>query len=316
MSLAKSKPLHAQPPGFPTIRMPVSSIADDWPALSMMNVLSHTRPAITAGLHPSDTVAAIDVVRWTVDGERPISLGSIAQQWGVWTRDLKLLNPQLSDRGRLAMGTELVVYRADPTHRSRSIGAPNRGSLRWGMPMPEGSHWRLRDRRLRSFGTQYMVEALVEAFEQYAEAYPDGPELRLGDLSHRRGGALFPHVSHRTGRDIDIGVVLYEEKRKDRYWENATETNFDAEKTWFVIRALIQTGRVQEIFLSRRLQRMMVAYAVQDLGHEGAAAALRVINDDYSSPSVVRHWKGHRDHMHVRFRCTPGNYRCVRQSYQ
>lgn len=268
--------------------------------------------ALTSDVRP---LPRIEEVRWTVEHGGP--LRDVASRFGIPARALTQLNPSFrSERARIDSGTEVLVFRRDPEHPTRSIGAPNRGRLDHGVPLPEGPHWQFRDYRAHAFGSRPMVEALVRAFERYGERFPEGPTIRLGDLSSRRGGKLFPHVSHRTGRDIDIGFVLHEEHQNDRWWQRANEDSFDVEKNWVLVKALIDTGRVQQIFMSSRLQRLLLERARTEMSPEELARVFRLANPDPSAPSIIRHWKGHADHMHVRFECEPGNARCVSQSIQ
>ncbi len=251
-------------------------------------------------------------VRWTVP--KTMALSDLASQWGLSAKALRSLNPKLRGKRRAREGSELVVYAADPKEPTRSLGAPNSGKLKNGLPIPEGGAWRLRQRRVRLYGGTVMVESLLQAFEAYAAEYPDAEEIRLGDLSNRKGGRLSPHKSHRTGRDVDIGYVIRPEARGERYWQRADEETFHAERNWFLIKALIETGNVQQIFMSSRLQKLIMPLAERELSPEQMARYFRRHNPDPGSPSIVKHWKGHLDHMHVRFRCEEGNARCVSKS--
>jgi len=251
-------------------------------------------------------------VRWTVP--KTMAVADLASQWGMPAKALRRLNPELRGKRRVSEGAGLRVFSADPDEPTRSLGAPNRGKLERGVPLPEGDAWRLRQRRVRVYGGTVMVESLLQAFEAYAAAYPEGPEIRLGDLSNRKGGRLAPHKSHRTGRDVDIGYVLHPETRGERYWQRADEQSFDVEKNWFLIKALIETGNVQQIFMSSRLQKLVMPLAERELSPEQMARYFRRANPDPRSPSVIKHWKGHLDHMHVRFRCEEGNGRCISRS--
>lgn len=251
-------------------------------------------------------------VRWTVP--KTMRLGDLASQWGVSERALRSLNPDIRNKRKVSEGRDLVVFAADPEAPTRSVGAPNRGKLQHGVPLPEGEAWRLRERRVNVFGSTVMVNSLLQAFEAYGEAFPDSEEIRLGDLSDRNGGRLNPHKSHRTGRDVDIGYILRPDTRGEHYWQRADEETFDAEKNWFLIKALIETGNVQQIFMSSRLQKLIMPMAERELSPEQMARYFRRANPDPRSPSVIKHWKGHLDHMHVRFRCEEGNARCVSRS--
>ncbi len=251
-------------------------------------------------------------VHWTVPKTMPVE--DLASQWGLSAKLLRTLNPGLRGRKRVREGDALRVYDAELAAPTRSLGAPNRGKLEGAVPLPEGESWRLRQHRARVYGNHVMVESLVQAFEAYGAAYSDPPQVRLGDLSDRNGGRLAPHKSHRSGRDVDIGYVLRPGFRGERYWQRADEESFDAEKNWFLVKALIETGNVQQIFMSVRLQKLILPLAERELSPEQMARYFRRANPDPRSPSIIKHWKGHLDHMHVRFRCADGNARCVSQS--
>jgi murein endopeptidase len=256
----------------------------------------------------AEPVIELDKVRWTVPTTMKVL--DLAKQWGVRTKMLAELNPTLQGSKRVGAGQQLVVYDRAVSPAPQSVGAPNRGRLLGGVPLPEGDHWTVRDHRNQIWGTRYTVEALLMAFDAYGREHPDGPSIRLGDISFRRGGRISPHVSHRTGRDVDIGYVTVPDQLKDRYWQNANAESFDVERNWTLVRALIETGRVQQIFMSVRLQKLLLERAKQDLTPEQLADYFRIANADHHERSIIKHWKGHRNHMHVRFRCEPGNSRC------
>jgi murein endopeptidase len=251
----------------------------------------------------------LDEVRWTAPSR--MRLTNLAMRWGVQTKSLLALNPELDDpQAWVEPDMQLVVYRADPDTPPQSIGAPNSGRLRGGIPLPEGPYWKMRDHRPRAYGTAWTVESLVKAFTAYGEAFPDGPLVHMGEISARGGGRVRPHVSHRSGRDVDIGYILRPGALGDRHWAAATEETFDAEKNWFLIKALIDTGRVQTIFMSSRLQRLLVEEARKELSEEELAPYFRHAQAETDERPMIVHWKGHRDHMHVRFKCNPEHRRC------
>lgn len=287
-----------------------STLASTAPAMSVED--EPESPATRSSVAYPVTDVPLDEVRWLTP--KKMALADVASGWGMHGKVLRKLNPGLNRRRKIPAGTSLVVFQRDDAKPPRSVGAPNKGRLRNGVPLPEGDHWRLRQRRARAYGSEHSVEALVMALEAYGEAFPDSEPVRLGDLSARNGGRLSPHVSHRTGRDVDIGYVLKPGTRGDRYWQSANEKTFDVEKNWFLIRALIETGRVQRIFLSGRLQRQLMARARTELSDAEMQRYFRPANPDPTTRSIIRHWRGHRDHMHVRFTCEPENRSCVSRS--
>ena len=256
---------------------------------------------------------SLEVIEWTVEQEE--SFETVASRWGLKTSGLRELNPNLGLRrvDLVPAGTKLRVYAASTENPTRSIGSPNKGRLQHGMPMPEGPYWMLRERRTRAYGASNTIEAMLAAFQQYGESFDDAPPVSVGELSARRGGRAAPHRSHRTGRDVDLGYILTEPSDGTR-WKRADKDNFDARKNWALIKALVQTGEVQQIFISNRLQRLLRPIAREELSEEEMAEYFRVPGHDPSDPPILKHWDGHRDHMHVRFRCEEGNGRCRSQS--
>lgn len=251
-------------------------------------------------------------VRWTV--EERMSVADVAGNWGMWPTDLRELNPELGNREMVEAGTALVVHRADPRKPTLSCGKPNRGHLVAGIPLPEGPDWELRVHRPRVFGSRTTVSSLLTAFRTYAAADPDAPPVRLGEISKRSGGRSEPHVSHRSGRDVDIGYVLRPSVRDTQHWwRTATPKNIDARRTWKLFEALIATGEVQQIFVSAKLQRLIAREAAKDLPPEQVAMLFSAVNTDPKVHTIVRHESGHRDHFHVRFGCEDGNIRCRKQ---
>jgi murein endopeptidase len=264
----------------------------------------------------AETVAptrSLDVVRWTVD--RRMRIGEVAMNWGLWVDELREMNPELRRDQWIDAGTALVVHRKDPRHPTQSVGAPNKGHLLGGIPLPEGPHWLLREHRPRAYGSANTIRALLEAFAAYGAADPAAPPVRVGEISKRSGGRIAPHASHRTGRDVDIGFVMKQNPGPDeRFWRVATGKNIDAARTWAMISALIATGEVQQIFISAKLQPIIAKEAAKTLAPEDVALVFSSMNPDPSVHTIVKHETGHRDHMHVRFVCEPGNLRCRAQS--
>ncbi len=243
----------------------------------------------------------------TVEAGPPEVVGST---FGIGGRRLLALNPKLKPEATIPAGTRVRVFRYDDERPTQSVGAPNRGRLKNGIPLPEGPYWQLRDNRRRTFGTHLAITSLLAAFRNFGTKHPDGPKIRVGELSRRKGGRISPHNSHRTGRDIDIGY-LHTEEPVDKKWVRTTSKNFDVQKNWELVEALLNTGNVQSIYMSARIQRRLYKEAKK----RGVPQALL---DTYfqhprrpgSEHAVIRHSRGHHNHLHVRFRCEGWNRRC------
>lgn len=234
----------------------------------------------------------------------------VGTTFGIGGRRLLALNPELKRNGVIPAGTRVRVFRHDPKRPTQSIGAPNRGRLINGIPLPEGPNWRLRDNRRRTFGTHLAISSLLQAFRQFGARYPDGPDIRIGELSRRKGGRIRPHNSHRTGRDIDIGY-LHTTQPVDRKWVRTTSKNFDVQKNWDLVRVILETGVVQSIYMSARIQRRLYREAKrQGVTQEVLDRYFQHPRRPGSEHAIVRHSRGHHNHLHVRFVCEPWNPRC------
>jgi murein endopeptidase len=247
----------------------------------------------------------LDAVWWTAP--RNESLALLAERWGTKEKALRKLNPEV--RGdRVEAGQRFVIYRHQPGTVSRSVGAPNRGRLEHGVPFLEGDYWQLRSYRPRSYATRDVVVNLATALERWGVSHREASPVKIGEFSKRGGGRLKPHSSHRTGRDVDIGYVVYEPAKGSRF-KRATKKNLDAEATWDLVHSLIATGGIDHIFMNAYIQRMLLPHAERELPPEELRRWFSVAARGKGEP-MIKHWRGHDDHMHVRFACTPLDLRC------
>lgn len=272
-----------------------------------LEIIPDAAPTLTVPPPKSD-LSRLHEVYWTAP--EPKTTAQLASAWGINPGTLLDLNPDLDLNEQLGGGTRILVYKLDPEHPPQSIGSPNRGKLRNGMPLPEGDSWRLRPMRRRAWGTHTTVAALVDAFEAYGNTFPDGPKIRMGEIAKRTGGRVSPHASHRSGRDVDIGYIARGADDDTDRWRYMSEKTFDAEKNWFLIQEILKSGQVQTIYISRKLQKLLHAEAAKTLSDEQLAALFEYPRTSESAHATLQHWRGHHNHMHVRFRCEPGNRRC------
>ncbi len=274
---------------------PVPSLPTDAPAASSSSASRadavdgvEARPVEGKSEAPA-TATPRDKIVWTTDA--PSTLDDLARAWSIPRDVLTGLNPDLAAQGSIAAGTKVVVH-SYTFPGSISVGSPNDGRLTNGVPLPEGDAWLMPVDRTRAFATLETVSALTTALETYGRRFPEADPIQIGDLSARKGGKLFGHDSHRTGRDVDIRLV-----------RDASGEGFDAERNWFLVKTLVDGSDVTAIFLNAKEQTWLRAAAEADVGANAAAPYF----------SLIRHEPGHTIHMHVRFGCPKGSssYRCV-----
>jgi hypothetical protein len=88
---------------------------------------------------------------------------------------------------------------------------------------------------------------------------------------------------------------------------------FDVDRNWTFVKAMLETGAVVTILMDYTLQELLFKKARS----EGIAPQELRRLFQYPRPKdrevgIVRHWEGHRDHMHVRFACHADRKRCRR----
>ncbi|MRG95545.1 penicillin-insensitive murein endopeptidase [Polyangium spumosum] len=199
----------------------------------------------------------------------------------------------------LALSVEQLEarYRKDPASVGPlSLGVPNAGALVNGVQMPKSDKWIVQDPSC-AWGTQETVDAIARSIEKVAAEHPGAPPLAIGHISARKGGHLSPHKSHQSGRDVDLG---YYHNPPKSHFIRATEANLDLERTLALVKTIVNEADVDLVLIDTAVQRLLVKYA-QRKG-EDEAWLDQVFQVRGKSPrAVVRHARGHGNHLHVRF---------------
>ena len=198
---------------------------------------------------------------------------------------------------------------------SQSIGKPwsgrldNASQLRLG----DGAHIR---RPYRAFGTRTTVELVRRAVTDTLDAFPGAHVLAIGDLSAKDGGWISEHHSHRSGRDVDLG--LFYKRKPAGYPDNfvrADESNLDRAATWALLANLLNTsnedGGAQVIFLDFDVQGLLYEWALDHgIPRRRLDRVFQYPHGRGASAGIVRHEPHHANHIHVRFRCASSDVDC------
>jgi penicillin-insensitive murein endopeptidase len=205
---------------------------------------------------------------------------------------------------------------------SLSVGAPNAGKLVKGEQLASNRSIEVRGGG-HAYGTPQLVGVLKRAAAKVRKKYK-GSVLFVGDMSAKRGGALFGHNSHQSGRDADVGFYMKHDGGKqvnphrfiafgsDGKARDGAIARFDDERNWAFVEALITDAKVdvRYLFVSMGLRRRLLTYA----------AKIKVPQDIYTKASATLMSPAdvdvHDDHFHVRIAC-PEKMRphCVEESY-
>ncbi len=178
---------------------------------------------------------------------------------------------------------------------SASLGTPTRGSLWGGVELRESDD--IERAGGYPWGTETAVRSIERAAREVRRCHPGSPRLVVGDLSRQHGGWLRPHRSHQSGLDADVG---YFHRGPSTWYQRVAAATFDAPRTWTLVRALIEGGNVDTLFIDASVQRLLRAHI------ETLPEAERGPENLFTSPTrreaLIRHAWGHATHLHVRFR--------------
>lgn len=247
----------------------------------------------------------VDTLYHTVNiGE---TLDDLTRMYRTSRTRLADLNPE-TNLENLEDGDQLIVWTRHPRRYGVSYGATDWGRLFHGEPLPDDPDYEILFHH-RTFGTYYTVSETRRVMEAYHDKYPDAHELMIGDISFRTGGAISPHKSHKSGRDIDISYPRLDEPPTLEQFNHVRRDELDAEKTFFLIQTLISGGHVEYIFMDRWFQRKLYRVA-ERRGAPDEWLAKVFEYPDWGGEALVRHSPGHRNHMHIRFQCQPTDRRC------
>jgi LysM repeat protein len=249
------------------------------------------------------------------------TLYGLARRYHTTIDAIKRRNHMSSDL--LRDGRTLLIPRAERRHggartaaaspASQSRGLPYAGRLLKGVQLPPNQAY-VRRRPFNAWGTSNTVAHVKRIAEVVRRRYPRVHQLAIGDISARGGGRLIRHASHQSGRDVDIG--FYFERRPRGYpndFVRGTAANLDMEANWLMLERFCDTqgsrGGVEKIFLVASLQKLFHQWGKR----QGASRATldRMFQYGGNPDACIRHQAGHDDHIHVRFKCPPGDRACA-----
>lgn len=263
------------------------------------------------------------------------SWSKLSKRFGVPVKKLRSYNPGTET---LTTGQEVVIWydpkpyapkqprqaipQYVPDKTAQAVGSPNSGSLENGIQIPENDDLYKRRYPYIMWGSGYLVANVQKAVAQFRQDMDFDGTLVLADVSQRRGGFFPPHKSHQQGRDIDIWLPTVRGVFKEKYltedgdekWgrrPNPEEVDWFA--TWGLVRALIDTGAVQNIFLDHTIQpKVYDAAKFLGVSDEELDEVIQWPRGPNSAAGVLSHSPAHIHHMHVRFKCAPYEKQCRR----
>ncbi len=191
---------------------------------------------------------------------------------------------------------------------AHSAGAPARGRLLRGVQLPSNDALYSIRNPDNSWGSTHALEQLQRAVARFREDSGYDRELLICDMSRQHGGRFRPHSSHRSGRDVDIQLPVKRGLPSSTIPREIGQVDWDA--AWALVSALVSTGQVKYIFLSRSRQRPLYEAALR-AGERKESLRDFIQFPEQSRTALLRHSQGHVKHLHVRFKCAPYETQCI-----
>jgi LysM repeat protein len=215
---------------------------------------------------------------------------------------LEMQTGRLRDPNKLRVGDRLQLVVVGDILPGFEPDEPQPGRLVNARKLPNNDAYTIK-RAHNVYGTARTIKLIGKVVDGYQRRSPGGPKLRIGDISKDGGGPMSGHLSHQEGRDVDIGLILQGELADHLHFSGASADNVDLARTWTLIEEFIATGEVRFIFLDYEMQRLLYEHA------KGIGVPKSTLDEYFQYPrgvgrnhGLIRHWRGHRNHIHVRFR--------------
>ena len=197
----------------------------------------------------------------------------------------------------------------------QSVGLPTAGVLHAATPLHSGEGYVVRN-PATAYGTETTIEHLTAAIAKVRAELPTLHPVLVGDVSLETGGDIAGHLSHESGRDVDLGLY-YRKRRAERArtFVDGTKDNLHFKGTLAMVHALAAThdlpGGVEWVLLDYKLQRLLYDFArKRGASDEELQRLFQYPRGTAAQAGLLRHFPGHRNHMHVRFRCTTDDRLC------
>jgi hypothetical protein len=204
-------------------------------------------------------------------------------------------------RELLAVGIAPAALSADDVFYPDLVDEDLPDDMKDGVQLSAGPGWIIK-RPHNAWGTPRTIDRLRDALREYVREMPGGPDVHVGDISRSGGGFFPPHLSHQAGRDVDIGYVLVGNSADVTRFVRAHAGNLDRERTWHLVRTLLESGAIGYVFMDYTIQGLLYEHAkTTGVSPQQLDAWFQYPRGNRAAHGVLRDWRGHDDHFHVRF---------------
>jgi LysM repeat protein len=185
-----------------------------------------------------------------------------------------------------------------PERLSLSVGPPEAGRLIGGERIPSFA-----------YATSETITNLVNCIGEVQREFTGTHDMIVGHLSKKKGGKFPPHKSHTSGRDADVGYYL--KGIVPGKFLKVTAENLDIDRTMRFVMCLADTRQVEYIFIDYYIQEILYAWMKKKNTFDSILGALIQFPRPIEKRlGLIRHEKGHDDHMHIRFVCPATSKNC------
>ena len=157
--------------------------------------------------------------------------------------------------------------------------------------------------RKKFYGTTELINTLERAACIVKKA--TGVRVAYRDLSAKEGGKIGRHVSHQSGRDVDIHLIRNINGQLDTKWAHLASPDkikyFDAKANWILVKALVDNGNIKLILLDEALINKLLNYGKQNEPDQS------IVNE---IATKLKKYAGHDDHYHLRVDCSIDDSMC------
>ncbi|MEM7137558.1 MAG: penicillin-insensitive murein endopeptidase [Myxococcota bacterium] len=243
--------------------------------------------------------------------ERGDTLLAVASRYRVSAKDLARWNKGVR-QGRARAGSEIRLYTHVPVSPSQAVGPTNRGKLVAAVQLPNHAGYVIRDPH-RAYGTEETTRWLVDAFDSVNRKFKRPKKVRVHDISDRNGGPLRGHKSHQNGRDVDVSYYQDDCGRQGCAFKKVKPSQLDVARQWALLSHWLRNEQASMIFIDYRLQAKLYRYArKKGVPEADLRRWFQYPRGKYEPAGVIRHFRNHEDHLHVRFVCPYSDLKCRR----
>jgi penicillin-insensitive murein endopeptidase len=209
----------------------------------------------------------------------------------------------------LELGPYLNLYTG-----GRAIGSPDHGLLANGSPLENSDpsmhiKYPMRDTH---WGTGLLVDLILQIARHVYEKFPGSPII-IKDLSLKKGGH-FGHSSHQNGLDIDISYIGNVSNTSIVKKSGRVAADFDFSRTWQFLRLAASQKILDEGQETTVLNRVFMNPTVK-LAYCQWAKLNKITDNPFDADIMrrIRPTSGHKEHFHLRLKCSPHYPECRKQ---